>query len=198
MVIHVFDGQLEFEFAVEVHDVAFEVSEHKHQSIEWSDDGNADVLHSSEVIDLGIVNDDGGKEIVVLNSNLEIRGTHQRGIHLDHLPISSDINHIRSIEQSRQNDRMPFQTEDDTDVWSIVEVDREWGLNRNTAITHSYGRNRERGIRHGVEDSNDLTDGVVTRRDGYLFTIGVGDHIGGIHIVEHEGVWTKQTVMEVI
>ena len=93
---------------------------------------------------------------------------------------------------------MPFQTEDRSDVWSIGEIDGVWGLNRNTAITHSYGRNRERGIRHGVEDSNDLTDGVVTRRDGYLFTIGVGDHIGGIHIVEHEGVWTKQTVMEVI
>ena len=38
---------------------------------------------------------------------------------------------------------------------------------------------------HGVEHSNDLTDSVVTRRDGYLFTIGVGDHIGRIHIVEH-------------
>ena len=32
----------------------------------------------------------------------------------------------------------------------------------------------------GVEHSNDLTDRVVTRRDCYPFTIGVGDHI-----VEH-------------
>ena len=92
MVIHVFDGQLEFELAVEVHDVAFEVSEHKHQSIETGYDGNADVLHGSEVINLRIVNDDGGEEVVVvLISNLQIRGSHQRGIHLDHLPIASDI-----------------------------------------------------------------------------------------------------------
>ena len=101
MVIHVFDGQLEFEFAVEVHDVAFEVSEHKHQSIESSYDGNADVLHGSEVIDLRIINDHGCKQVVVLISNLQIGGTHQRGIHLDHLSLSSDIDHIGSIERSR-------------------------------------------------------------------------------------------------
>ena len=68
-----------------MHDVAFEVSEHKHQSIESSYDGYADVLHSSKVIDLRIVNDDGCKQVVVvLISNLEIRGRHQGGIHLDH------------------------------------------------------------------------------------------------------------------
>ena len=78
MVIHVFDGQLEFEFAVEVYDVAFEVSEHKHQSIETGYDGYADILHSSEVINLGIVNDHGCKQVVVvLISNLEIKGMHQ-------------------------------------------------------------------------------------------------------------------------
>ena len=41
---------------------------------------------------------------------------------------------------------------------------------------------------HGVEHSNDLTDGGVTRRDRYLFTINVCDHIDRIHIVETEGV----------
>ena len=112
--------------AVEVHDVAFEVSKHKHQSIESSDNGYADVLHRSKVIDLGIINDHGCKQVVVLISNLEIRGMHQRGIHLDHLSISSDINHIGSIERSRQNDRIPFQSEDRTDVWSIGEID-EYG-----------------------------------------------------------------------
>ena len=102
MVIHVFDGQLEFEFAVEVYDVVFEVSEHKHQSIETGYDGNADVLHRLELINLKIVNDDGGEEVVVvLISNLEIRGSDQRGIHLDHLSIASDIDHIGSIERSR-------------------------------------------------------------------------------------------------
>ena len=84
-----------------MYDVAFEVSEHKHQSIESSYDGYADVLYGSEVIDLRIINDHGFKQVVVLISNLEIGGSHQRGIHLDHLSISSDINHIGSIERSR-------------------------------------------------------------------------------------------------
>ena len=84
---------------------------------------------------------------------------------------------------------MPFQTEDRTDVWSIGEIDEAWGLNRDTAITCSYCRNRECGVRDDDEDSNDLTDGVAARRDGYLFTIGVRDHF-----VEHEGIWPKEDV----
>ena len=89
---------------------------------------------------------------------------------------------------------MSFQTEDRTDVWSIGKIDGVWGLNRDTPVTRSHCRNRESGVRHDVEHSNDLTDGVVTRRDGYFFTIGVGDHIGGIHIVEHEGVWPEEDI----
>ena len=46
----------------------------------------------------------------------------------------------------------------------------------------------------GVEDSNDLTEGVITRRDRYLFTIGVRGHIGGIHIVEHDWVWSEEDI----
>ena len=42
---------------------------------------------------------------------------------------------------------------------------------------------------HGVEHSKDLTDGVAARRDRYLITIGVRDHI-----VEHEGIWPKEDV----
>ena len=68
---------------------------------------------------------------------------------------------------------MPFQTEDRTDVWSIDEIDGIWGLNRDTPVTRSHRRNRECGVGHDVEHSNDLTNSVVTRKDGYLFTIGV-------------------------
>ena len=93
---------------------------------------------------------------------------------------------------------MPFQTEDRTDVWIIGEIDGVWGLNRDTPITRSHRRNRERVVNYGVEHSNDLTNGVVARRDGYLFTIGVGDHIGRIHIIEHEGVGSKSTFMKVV
>ena len=75
---------------------------------------------------------------------------------------------------------MPFQTEDRTDVWSIGEMDGVWGLNRDAPVTCGHCRNREHGVGNGVEHSNDLTDGVVTRRDCYPFTIGVGHHI-----VEH-------------
>ena len=87
---------------------------------------------------------------------------------------------------------MPFQTEDRTDVWSIGEIDGVWGLNRDTAVTRGHRRNRERGVGHGVEHSNDLTDRVVTRRNGYLFTTGVHDHTGRIHIVEHDLIRSQQ------
>ena len=68
---------------------------------------------------------------------------------------------------------MPFQTEDRTDVWIIGEIDGAWGLNRDTPITRSHCRIRERVVNYGVENGNDLTNGVVARRDRYLFTIGV-------------------------
>ena len=42
-----------------------------------------------------------------------------------------------------------------------------WGLNPDTPITRSLRRYGERGISHGVEDGNDFTDRVVTRRDCY-------------------------------
>ena len=89
---------------------------------------------------------------------------------------------------------MSFQSEDRTDVWSIGEIDGVWGLNRDTPVTRSHRRNRECGVGHDVEHSNDLTNSVVTRKDGYLFTIGVGDHIGRIHIVEHDWVWPKEDI----
>ena len=71
---------------------------------------------------------------------------------------------------------MPFQTEDRTDVWSIGEIDGVWGLNRDVPVTRSPSRNRERGVCHDVEHSNDLIDRVVTKRDRYLFTIGIRGH----------------------
>ena len=60
----------------------------------------------------------------------------------------------------------------------IGEIDGEWGLNRYTLVTRGHRRNRECGVGHDVEHSNDLIDGVVTRRNGYFFTICVGDLIG--------------------
>ena len=93
---------------------------------------------------------------------------------------------------------MPFQTEDRTDVWIIGEIDGVWGLNRDTPITRSHCRNRECGVNYGVENGNDLTNGVVARRDRYLFTINVRDHFGNNHSVEHEGVGSKSTFMKVV
>ena len=89
---------------------------------------------------------------------------------------------------------MPFQTEDFSNIRNIGEIDGVWGLNRNAAITRGHRRNRERGVRHGVEHSNDLTNSVVTRKDGYLFTIGVRDHIGRIHIVEHNLIRSEEDI----
>lgn len=39
---------------------------------------------------------------------------------------------------------------------------------------------------HGVEDGNDLTDGVAARRDRYLFTIGIRLYIVRFHTVKQD------------
>ena len=61
---------------------------------------NADVPHRSTVFGGGIVSDNRGEQMVVLVGNLQIGGSDQRWIHLDHLAISSDINYVRCIEES--------------------------------------------------------------------------------------------------
>ena len=94
LIIHVFYRQLEFEFAVQSHDVTFHIAEQEHQSIESGYHWNAYVFHCTGVISLGIVNDHCGEQIVALVGNLQIGGRHEGRIHLDHLAISSDISHI--------------------------------------------------------------------------------------------------------
>ena len=100
MIAHILDRPLEFEFAVQSHDITIHIAEHEHQSIESGYHRNADVFHGAEVMDLGIVNDHCGEQIVVLVGNLQIGGTHVGQVHLDHLEILRDINHIQSIERS--------------------------------------------------------------------------------------------------
>ena len=48
-----------------------------------------------------VVNDHRGKQIVVLVGNLQIGGTYEGRMHLDHLVIASDIKQVRTIERSR-------------------------------------------------------------------------------------------------
>ena len=86
---------------------------------------------------------------------------------------------------------MPFQTEDFSNIRNIGEVNGVWRLNRYTPITRSHRRNRERVVGHGVEHSNDLTDRIVARRDGYLFSIGVGDHSGASTLLNMRVLETK-------
>ena len=100
MIIHIFDRQLEFEFAVQSHDITIHIAEQEHQSIESGYHRNADVFHGAEIINLGIVNDHCGEQVVVLVGNLQIGGTYEGRVDLDHLAISSNINHVRSIERS--------------------------------------------------------------------------------------------------
>ena len=58
----------------------------------------------------------------------------------------------------------------------------------------------ECSISQGVEDGNDFSDGVVTRQNRSLLVIRVHDHIGGVHVVEHDliGFCLNRTVMEVM
>ena len=60
---------------------------------------------------------------------------------------------------------MSFQTEDFSNIRSIGEIDGVRGLDINTPIARSLRIYRECSISHGVEDGNDLTDRVVSRRN---------------------------------
>ena len=104
----VFNGLLELEFAALSHDIAFQVLEYKHQSIESGYHWNADVIHRSTVVGCRIVNDHCGEQIVIPVGNLHIRGSNQRWIHLNHVVISNDFKHVWLIERSWQNDHTPL------------------------------------------------------------------------------------------
>lgn len=96
--------------------------------------------------------------------------------------ISRDINHIRSIERSGENDRSSFQSKDLLNVRSISEIDGMRGLNSDTSITRSLSRNREGSIQW---------ESLAPRRR-------VCDHISRVHVVEHNRVSLNRTVMEVM
>ena len=95
------NGQLGLEFVVQMYDSGYQVLKHKHESVESGYHRYAKVRHRSTVVCGGIVNDNRGEQIVVLVGNLQIGGTHDRRVDLDYLPISSDINHVQTIEGSR-------------------------------------------------------------------------------------------------
>ena len=78
MILHVLNGQLEFEYVVQSHDIAFQIAEQEHQSIESGYHWNADILHRSTVVGCEIVNDHCVEQIAVLVGNLQIGGSDQR------------------------------------------------------------------------------------------------------------------------
>ena len=71
----VLNGQQELELAAQLHDVAFQVLEHKHQSIKAGDYWNAEFLHRSTVVGDWIINDHCDEQIVVLVGNIQIGGS---------------------------------------------------------------------------------------------------------------------------
>ena len=81
---------------------------------------------------------------------------------------------------------------DFSNISSIGEIDGVEELNSNTTITRCLGRYGKRGTSHGVEDGNDFTDRVVSRRDCYLLVIRVRDHIGKILVVENAFIRSEQ------
>ena len=78
MIVYALYRQLEFEFAVQSHDIAFHIAEQEHQSIESGYHWYADILYRSTVVGGGIVNDYRGEQIVAPVGNLQIGGTNQR------------------------------------------------------------------------------------------------------------------------
>ena len=80
-----------------------QVPEHNHQLNESGYHQYADIHHQSTVVCRGFVKDHCGEQIVVMigHGHLQIGGTHEGLLQLDHLAIARDINHIQSIERSR-------------------------------------------------------------------------------------------------
>ena len=78
LIIHVFNSQLEFKFAIQSPDIVFHIMEQKHSSIESGYHWNADGLHRSIVVGRGIVNDHRGEQIVTPVGNLKIGGSDQQ------------------------------------------------------------------------------------------------------------------------
>ena len=81
--------------------IAFHIAEQEHQSIESGYHRYVYFFHSTDDIGREIVNDHCGEQIVVLAGNLQIGGTYEGRMHLDHLVIASDIKQVRTIERSR-------------------------------------------------------------------------------------------------
>ena len=60
-----------------------------------------------------------------------------------------------------------------------------WGLNPDTTERRGIRGNGEERVSHGIEQGNDLTERVVTRRDRHSLVIAVSNHIRRIHVIEH-------------
>ena len=86
----------------------------------------------------------------------------------------------------------PSKTEDLSNIWGIREIDGVGGLNPDTSITRGLRRYGKHGISHGVEDGNDFTNRVVTRRDCYILVIRVREHTSKIHVVENALIGCEQ------
>ena len=71
-------------------------------------------------------------------------------------------------------------------------MDGVWRLDPDAPAIRSPHIYLERSFSHGVEDGNDFTDRVVTRRDRSLFVIGIGNHIGCVHVTENQLIGSKQ------
>ena len=90
--------------------------------------------------------------------------------------------------------------QDLSNIPSIGEVNGVWIQDPDTVITRSLGIYREWSVGNGVEHDNDISYRVVPRRDRSLLVMGVRDHIGRIHIVEHKLIvfCLNRTVIEVM
>ena len=69
-----------------------------------------------------------------------------------------------------------------------------WGLNPDTTERRGIRGYREQRVSHGIEQGNDLTERVITRRNRHSLVIRIRDNIRCVHVVEHSlgFLWSKQ------
>ena len=66
LIAHVFYRQLEFEFTIQVYDIAIHILEQEHQSIKSANHRYTNVSHRSTIVGRWIVNDHRGEQIIVV------------------------------------------------------------------------------------------------------------------------------------
>ena len=67
-----------------------------------------------------------------------------------------------------------------------------WGLKPDTAERRGIRGYGEQRVRHGIEQGNDFTERLITRRDRHSLIIRIRDDVRRVYVVKHRTIRMKQ------